>query len=68
MNSCLSFERLFKAGNPFAFKVLDRIVVDLARRLRDADEQLKGIYENPKQTLLALHAAALGVQKALGGG
>ena len=36
-----TFERLFSAQNPFAYKVLDRIVIDLSRRLRGATAQLQ---------------------------
>jgi CRP/FNR family transcriptional regulator, cyclic AMP receptor protein len=34
------FERLYSAQNTFAFKVLDHIVSDLAKRLRSANQQL----------------------------
>jgi hypothetical protein len=34
------FDRLFGANRPFAFKVLDRIVTDLAGRLRRATGRL----------------------------
>jgi len=36
-----SFERLFSAQNPFAYKVLDRVVIDLSKRLRGATAQLQ---------------------------
>lgn len=35
-----AFERLFSAQNPFAYKVLDRVVIDLSKRLRGATTQL----------------------------
>lgn len=36
-----AFERLFSAQNPFAYKVLDQIVIDLSKRLRGATAQLQ---------------------------
>lgn len=36
-----AFERLFSAQSPFAYKVLDHVVVDLAKRLRGATDQLR---------------------------
>jgi len=36
-----AFERLFNAQNPFAYKVLDRVVIDLSKRLRGATAQLQ---------------------------
>ncbi len=34
------FDRLFRAKSPFAFKILDRIAVDLSARLREATTRL----------------------------
>ncbi len=35
-----AFDRLFNAKSPFAFKILDKVAMDLALRLRSATEQL----------------------------
>ena len=59
------FERLFTAGSPFAFKVLDQIVIHLARRLRDANRQVYNLYSRPTETILRLHAACVGIQRSL---
>lgn len=39
------FEGLFNAGNTFAFKILDRITVDLVRRLRKTTSKLAEVTE-----------------------
>jgi CRP-like cAMP-binding protein len=59
------FDRLFQAGSPFAFKIINQVVIDLAKRLRDANKQLHELYSNPKKTLLLLHEAALNIQQTL---
>ncbi len=35
------FDQLFRSGSPFAFKVVDQVVIDLAKRLREANHQLQ---------------------------
>jgi len=60
-----AFERLFRAGSPFAMKVLDMIVVQLCHRLREADKQLYELYTNPARTLLKLHDAALSISRTI---
>ena len=35
-----AFDRLFNAKSPFAFKILDKVAMDLAQRLRSATERL----------------------------
>lgn len=59
------FERLFNAGSPFAFKVLDQIVIHLSRRLRDANHQIYNLYSRPTETLLKLHSACLKIQQTI---
>ena len=59
------FDRLFQAGSPFAFKLIDQVVIDLSKRLREANVQLHELYANPKQTLLMLHEAALNIQQTI---
>lgn len=57
------FDRLFWAGTPFAYRLMDKIVTQLAHRLRDADRQLYDLFSNPKRTLLKLHEAAIEVAR-----
>lgn len=57
------FDRLFWAGTPFAYKLLDMMVTQLAGRLRDADREIYELFSNPQQTLLKLHDAALEVSR-----
>ena len=59
------FERLFNAGSPFAFKILDQIIIHLSKRLRDANHQLYNLYSRPTETLLKLHNACLKIQKTI---
>jgi len=59
------FDRLFKAGSPFALKIIDRVVVDLAKRLREANRQLHELYANPGDTLRLLEQAALDIQQTI---
>ena len=59
------FSRLFQAGSPFALKILDRVVVDLAKRLREANRQLHQLYSNPSDTLRLLEQAALDIQQTI---
>ncbi len=59
------FERLFNAGSPFAFKVLDQILIHLSSRLREANRQLYTLYSRPTETILKLHAACVNIQRSL---
>lgn len=55
-----TFESLYSAQNTFAFKVLDHIVSDLAKRLRSANQQLskaKGASTDHLRQSLSLKAA-----------
>lgn len=55
-----TFERLYSAQSTFAFKVLDHIVSDLAKRLRSANQQLskaKGANNDHLRQSLSLKAA-----------
>jgi len=57
-----AFERLFSAQSPFAYKVLDHVAVDLAKRLRSATDQLRRarLASTPQQRdTLSLRAAQL---------
>ena len=62
------FDRLFWAGTPFAYKLLDMILIELSQRLRDADRALYDLYSNPGETLLKLHESAVDVQRVLSTG
>ena len=59
------FSRLFQSGSPFALKIIDRVVVDLAKRLREANRQLHELYANPTDTLRLLEQAALDIQQTI---
>ena len=59
------FERLFTAGSPFAFKILDQIIIHLSKRLRDANTQIYNLYSRPTETLLKLHAACMTIQRTI---
>ena len=59
------FDRLFNAGSPFAFKVLDQIIIHLSARLRDANTQLYNLYSRPTETLLKLHNACVTIQRTI---
>ena len=59
------FSRLFQSGSPFALKIIDRVVVDLAKRLREANRQLHELYSNPGDTLRLLEQAALDIQQTI---
>lgn len=50
-----NFERLFRANSPFAYKLLDFIVTDLSRRLREANQILDGLLSQPGQSLAKLY-------------
>ena len=60
-----NFERLFTAGSPFAFKILDQIIIHLSKRLRDSNTQLYNLYSRPTETLLKLHSACLKIQRTI---
>lgn len=54
------FDRLFTAQSPFAFKITDRIAVDLAERLRAATERLSAAHRERDQTERRALAKAAG--------
>lgn len=58
-----AFDRLFWAGTPFAYRLMDKIVTQLAHRLRDADRELYDLFSNPQRTLLKLHEAAIEIAR-----
>lgn len=59
------FDRLFQTGSPFAFKVADQVVIDLAKRLREANQQIHDLYAHPKRTLASLTETALHIQQTI---
>lgn len=59
------FERLFNAGSPFAFKILDQILVQLTARLRDATKQVYNLYSRPNQTLKTLESMCWAIQRTV---
>ena len=57
-----AFERLFSAQSPFAYKVLDHVVIDLSQRLRGATAELQRAQLAPtaeQRDTLSLRAAQL---------
>jgi len=59
------FERLFKANNPFAYKVLDFVVLDLSKRLRQANKKLEELLADPARTLGMMYDAFIDVGKVV---
>lgn len=59
------FERLFNAASPFAFKILDQIIIHLTSRLRDANTQIYNLYSRPTETLLKLHSLCINIQRTI---
>jgi CRP/FNR family transcriptional regulator/CRP/FNR family cyclic AMP-dependent transcriptional regulator len=59
------FERLFNAGSPFAFKILDQISIHLVARIRNANKQLYSLYSRPTETLMKLHALCMNIQRSI---
>ncbi len=57
------FEGLFRANNPFAYKVLDFVVTDLSRRQRQANRLLEDLLANPGRTLSMVYEAFIEVGK-----
>jgi CRP/FNR family cyclic AMP-dependent transcriptional regulator len=58
------FEGLFRANNPFAYKVLDFVVTDLSRRLRQSNHLLEELLSNPGRTLSMVYDAFIEVGRA----
>jgi CRP-like cAMP-binding protein len=58
------FEGLFRANNPFAYKVLDFVVTDLSRRLRQTNRLLEELLADPGRTLSMVYEAFVEVGKA----
>lgn len=57
------FERLFNANSQFAYKVLDFILMDLSRRLRQTNRMLEDLLANPGRTLSMVYDAFIEVGK-----
>lgn len=62
------FEQLFRASSPFAFKFVERIAVDLSRRVREADETFTSIFSRLGETASELETRLLEIQGSLEGG
>ena len=62
------FEQLFRASSPFAFRFVERIAVDLSRRVREADDMFTSIYSRVGETLSELEEQLLEIQGSLEGG
>ena len=59
------FERLFNAGSPFAFKILEQISIHLVARVRNANMQLYKLYSRPTETLMKLHSLCMNIQRSI---
>ena len=59
------FERLFQAGSPFALKIIDRVVVDLAKRLREATRQFHELDADPFEDYEDFRDAVLDIQQTI---
>ena len=59
------FERLFNAGSPFAYKIMDQIIIHLTSRLRDANQQIYNLYSRPTETIKKLKALCLSIQRTI---
>lgn len=59
------FDTLFRAGSPFAFKIMDQVVIDLAKRLREANHQLQDLYAAHPESSSHLRAAALTITQTI---
>lgn len=58
------FERLFRSNNAFAYKVLDFVMTDLSRRIRQTNRLLEDLLSNPGRTLSMVYEAFVEVGKA----
>jgi CRP-like cAMP-binding protein len=58
------FERLFKANNPFAYKLLDFVITDLSSRQRQSNRLLENLLSDPGETLSRVYEAFVEVGKA----
>lgn len=59
------FERLFRANNSFAYKLLDFVVTDLSRRLREANASLDTLLSDPGETVANLYDKMVNVGKRI---
>jgi CRP-like cAMP-binding protein len=59
------FERLFNAGSPFAYKIMNQIIIHLTSRLREANQQLYNLYSRPTETLKKLRGLCLNIQRSI---
>jgi len=58
------FGRLFRANSPFAYKVLDFVLTDLSKRLRQTNRMFEDLLANPGKTLSMVYEAFVEVGKA----
>jgi len=58
------FEGLFRANNPFAYKMLDFVVTDLSVRMRQTNRLLEELLSDPGKTLSTVYEAFVEVGKA----
>ena len=61
------FDRLYSANSPFAFKILDRIAMDLVQRLRGVTDHLARVTTEPGVTRGATQSRARAVAELLAG-
>lgn len=59
------FERLFKANSVFAYKVIDFVLKDLSKRLRQTNQLLEQLLANPGRTLSMVYNAFVEVGKVM---
>ena len=59
------FELLYQANSPFAYKMLDFVIVDVSKRLREANLRLEELLSDPGRTLSSLYEAFVEVGKAV---
>jgi len=62
------FQRLFNANSVLAYKVLDVVVTDLSRRLREVDVVLENLLSDPSRTLASVLDVLSSVSGMLGDG
>jgi len=58
------FERLFKANNAFAYKLLDFVITDLSARQRQSNRLFENLLSDPGETLSRVYEAFVEVGKA----
>ena len=59
------FDRLFRAGNSLALKVLDQVMQQLATRLRTANEQLNLLYAQQHESAPSVRDACVRIHRTI---